>query len=666
MANKTLKMNEYLVTMKTNYAACLYHLCKYSEAVDVLRKLVAQLETDVYPTMQSLKEQGKTAPDDNVGGFRKKVSRLCLNYKLLANAMHLSSRCIESGSKQHTAVDVLKRAVKLCQTYADNQQLVASLKNCLETLSQAHEESVTNLKSGVFTSKQGKDLRSSGFRITARQDGAEQHAERANESKMSKMAVSSSKSWKTPKEPIQVKSHTQLATQESKTPSIHSKGSRVQSQGLKNEFRVKTKTGSSASKHISENTALKDIFSGLVQIKVEPNISIITGGKPMEGKIGPIRVQRVDAHDSSSKKYRIRDGSDGKSEAGSSRVGRLREEVYSKQQGRHYKDPGISDSETYSVAPQSFSDSGYKRNKKIDPESKSKPLTTEATKVPPRKQSDSISNVKDLPISQPHYDSPGPSSKANLDSARKHSDAYDKRNPNHQQLDEGPLRANQEPDGSSQVSKPVTSKHVTSELYSQEPGKKPLPIIPGLSPVQKPNSGGSQAGNSPSANYGISVGYSRDISLNNTQNQSQHKDLLGSLKAVESQQNQSRDISNSVADQLQDSINRSLQQTAAHAASKDKSGSTVSQRDGTPKNRDRLLITPNIIVPDDGIVHLKILRDVYQRKFVGISQMLRYRLLSLLEDYFEEDPERFSIFSPTIPDGDCEVTVRVSFLPDFR
>lgn len=650
-------MNEYVITMKTNYAACLYHLCKYSEAVDILRKLVAYLETDVYPIMQSLRETGKNTPDIDADGFHKKVSRLCLNYKLLSNAMHLSGRSIESGSKQHTAIDVLKRAVKLCQTYTDNQQLLSSLKKCLETLSAAHEESVTNLKSGVFSSKMSKDLRTSGFRITAKTDGADLHREKANDSKLSKGAASSSKSWNTPKEPIQVKSQTQLVTQDSKTPSSHSKATRGQSQGMKKEFRVKTKTGSSASKNFSENTALKDIFSGLVQIKVEPNISIITGGKQLDGKIGPIRVQRVEDDGSSSKKYRIRDASDGKSEVASSRMGRVREEVYSKGPRRH-QEAGISESDSYSEAPQSFSDSGYKGSRKIHQGSKSKPLTTEATKVPPRKQSDSISHTKELPVSQPHYQNPTPLDSRQPASARKQAEPYKNPTADLDQKDETlPKRINPAPGSEPNIQTAPVSKHVTSELYNHEPGKKPMPVIPDLSPVQKTNQH-QQTPNNTGANYGIVVGYSRDVSLNNTQNHSPQRDLLGSMKAVDSQQNQSRDISNSLADPLQDSINRS-QQTAANAPSKDKSGSTVSQREGTPKHRDRVLATQNVIVPDDGIVHLKILRDIYQRKFVGVAQLMRHRLLSLLEDYLEDEAEPFSIFSPTIPDGDSEITVRV-------
>src|SRR3990167_11491223 len=104
-------------------------------------------------------------------------------------------------------------------------------------------------------------------------------------------------------------------------------------------------------------------------------------------------------------------------------MGRVREEVYSKGPRRH-QEAGISESDSYSEAPQSFSDSGYKGSRKIHQGSKSKPLTTEATKVPPRKQSDSISHTKELPVSQPHYQNPTPLDSRQPASARKQAEPY--------------------------------------------------------------------------------------------------------------------------------------------------------------------------------------------------------------------------------------------------
>ena len=259
--DKSLRDDPTCLAIRSNYCNVLFNLYRYDEAVTHLKKLVVILEGQVYPTIVELKKTQASQPQSANNNFRQQVHQLVCNYYLLGkvclnqgNCLHLSGEKVSGKTKQFSPIDFLQRAEKLVIKYCDNDMMLKNIKGSLAKI-----EGMTTREPSTMQSMKTID-----------QTGMVSYYSEKNKAKEAERSHSHTASINS----------RMLKKSQFSQPKIET----VKKTPAAKNFRVMSNP------KIQTIDQIRNLFSGVVQIKVEPNIRIVTQGQEREGK-QPIRVR---------------------------------------------------------------------------------------------------------------------------------------------------------------------------------------------------------------------------------------------------------------------------------------------------------------------------------------------------------------------------------------
>ena len=225
----------------------------------------------------------------------QKVYQLVCNYYMLGigwltpgNSLFMAGESITGSTKKFSPIDFIKRAETLCLKYCDNPSLLKNIKGSLSK--------IVRPASGVNTSQQ--DVNGGTSRTLDRTGMISRSMDRLPKEQVHEPTRFSANTKNTSSQSHLRKQQAPVLKSSKKTSDLR-------------EFRLGRPVRAEA---IDE---IRQLFSGIVQIKVEPNIRIVAGKSELPTKKLPFKISRSgNTRDSVYSKYRPKSGIEA-SEAGS-------------------------------------------------------------------------------------------------------------------------------------------------------------------------------------------------------------------------------------------------------------------------------------------------------------------------------------------------------------